>query len=165
MTSVEETRDIRVDCSLAGGASAPFDRAPASGLERGPCLGDPLRLKQVLLNLLSNAIKFSDPATAITVRWRRDEQHDVISVEDQGIGIDPSDHERVFESFEQVHKGDTRKYGGTGLGLSISRKLVRMHGGELWVESQRGSGARFVFRIPRPAARAEPPAYPLTGTG
>jgi signal transduction histidine kinase len=99
------------------------------------------------------------------VSWRRGSDHDLIAVEDQGIGIDPADHERVFESFEQVHKGDTRKYGGTGLGLSISRKLVRMHGGELWVESQRGSGSRFILRIPRPAASTEPTTYPLTGTG
>ncbi|MEY4512894.1 MAG: ATPase protein [Pseudomonadota bacterium] len=153
VSQVEETRDIRISL------------APDAALEREPCVGDPLRLKQVLLNLLANAIKFSEPYSAINVTWRRGPEHDLISIEDQGIGIDPADHERVFESFEQVHKGDTRKYGGTGLGLSISRKLVRMHGGELWVESQRGSGSRFILRIPRPAASTEPTTYPLTGTG
>ncbi len=70
----------------------------------------------------------------------------------------------MFESFEQVHKGETRKYGGTGLGLSISRKLVRMHGGELWVESQPGNGSLFVFCIPRPSARAAPVSLRATGT-
>jgi signal transduction histidine kinase len=116
---------------------------------REPSLGDSLRLKQVLLNLLSNAIKFSEPGGVITVRWRHDDEHDQVSVTDQGIGIKPEDQERVFASFEQVHKGATRKYGGTGLGLSISRSLVRMHGGELTVTSELGKGATFTFSLPR----------------
>jgi two-component system, sensor histidine kinase LadS len=116
---------------------------------RPPSLGDSLRLKQVLLNLLSNAIKFSEPGGVITLRWRYDEEHDLVSVEDQGIGIKREDQDRVFASFEQVHKGDTRKYGGTGLGLSISRSLVRMHGGELTVASELGKGATFTFSLPR----------------
>ena len=74
---------------------------------------------------------------------------DTIGVSDQGIGIAPENQQRIFTSFEQVHKGDTRKYGGTGLGLSISRSLVRMHGGELWVESELGAGATFKFTLPR----------------
>jgi signal transduction histidine kinase len=110
-------------------------------------------VKQVLLNLLSNAIKFSDADGMIAVRWERNEERDLISVIDRGIGIAPDDQTRVFESFEQVHKGDTRKYGGTGLGLSISRSLVRMHGGELWVESELGKGSTFTFSLPRAAAR------------
>ncbi|MET0287182.1 MAG: 7TM-DISM domain-containing protein [Polyangiales bacterium] len=117
--------------------------------ERPGSVGDALRLKQVLLNLLSNAIKFSEPGTLITVRWQHDEEHDLVSVRDQGIGIKPEDQERVFASFEQVHKGDTRKYGGTGLGLSISRSLVRMHGGELTVASELGKGSTFTFSLPR----------------
>jgi signal transduction histidine kinase len=117
--------------------------------ERTPSIGDSLRLKQVLLNLLSNAIKFSEAGSVITVRWQHDEEHDLVSVQDQGIGIKPEDQERVFTSFEQVHKGDTRKYGGTGLGLSISRSLVRMHGGELTVASALGKGSTFTFSLPR----------------
>jgi signal transduction histidine kinase len=114
-----------------------------------PMLADPLRLKQVLLNLLANAIKFSEPGGKVTIAWRSEAAAELISVSDRGIGIAPEDHERIFTSFEQVHRGDTRKYGGTGLGLSISRSLVRMHGGELWVESALGEGSTFSFRIPR----------------
>jgi signal transduction histidine kinase len=112
---------------------------------------DPLRLKQVLLNLLSNAIKFSEPRGTITVHWCCQRERDVISVTDQGIGIAREHQERIFGSFEQVHTGDTRKYGGTGLGLSISRSLVRMHGGDIWVESREGQGSTFSFSIPRAA--------------
>jgi signal transduction histidine kinase len=121
---------------------------------REPALADSVRIRQVLRNLLANAIKFSETNSIIHVRWERDENADVVSVSDQGIGIAPENHERIFASFEQVHKGDTRKYGGTGLGLSISRSLVRMHGGELWVESRLGHGARFKFRLPRAHASA-----------
>ncbi len=121
---------------------------------REPTLGDAVRLRQVMRNLLANAIKFSEPNAAIRVTWTRDEHAEYVAVIDQGIGIAPENHERIFASFEQVHKGDTRKYGGTGLGLSISRSLVRMHGGELWVESRLGQGAAFRFRLPRQHASA-----------
>jgi signal transduction histidine kinase len=77
-----------------------------------------------------------------------------IAVRDHGIGIAREHQERIFDGFEQVHRGDNRKYGGSGLGLSISRSLVRMHGGELRVESELGQGATFRLRIPRdPLAR------------
>jgi signal transduction histidine kinase len=109
---------------------------------------DGVRLKQVLINLISNAIKFSEPESVVTVRWTSHADGESIAVEDQGIGIAPADHERIFTSFEQVHKGDTRKYGGTGLGLSISRSLVRMHGGDLSIRSALGKGATFTMRIP-----------------
>jgi len=110
---------------------------------------DELRLKQVMINLLANAIKFSEPGTAVTIRWQSSGVATQIEVEDRGIGIAPEYHERVFASFEQVHQGDTRKYGGTGLGLSISRSLVRMHGGELSVRSEPGKGSTFVVHLPR----------------
>jgi signal transduction histidine kinase len=108
-----------------------------------------LRLKQVLINLLANAIKFSEPGTTVSVRWSSTHEGELIEVEDRGIGIAAEHHERIFSSFEQVHQGDTRKYGGTGLGLSISRSLVRMHGGELSVRSELGAGSTFVVRLPR----------------
>ncbi|HTU57583.1 MAG TPA: 7TM diverse intracellular signaling domain-containing protein, partial [Polyangiales bacterium] len=99
---------------------------------------DGLRLKQVLINLLGNAIKFSDGRGSVQVRAEQTGSDCVFSVSDQGIGIAPQDRARVFQSFEQVHRGDTRKYGGTGLGLSICKTLVDMHGGEIWVESELG---------------------------
>jgi signal transduction histidine kinase len=112
-------------------------------------VADPVRVKQVLINLLSNAVKFSDGAGVVQVGLVSKPDAVELFVKDQGIGIAPEHFERIFASFEQVHKGNTRKYGGTGLGLSISRSLVRMHGGELWVESELGKGAKFSFRIPR----------------
>ncbi|MET0342937.1 MAG: 7TM-DISM domain-containing protein [Polyangiales bacterium] len=142
---LHETTDELIDVARSRGLDIKVHLAN----DEEPGLGDPVRLRQVLLNLLSNAIKFSDSGSIIDVFWKRDPDNDVISVKDRGIGIAPEDHSRVFASFEQVHKGDTRKYGGTGLGLSISRSLVRMHGGELWVESRLGEGATFTFRIPR----------------
>ncbi|MET0342668.1 MAG: sensor histidine kinase [Polyangiales bacterium] len=110
---------------------------------------DPLRIRQVLINLVSNAIKFSEPDSVVGIELRSDDDAAVIEVQDAGIGIAREHHERIFAGFEQVHKGDTRKYGGTGLGLSIARSLVRMHGGELSVRSEVGKGATFVVRLPR----------------
>jgi two-component system, sensor histidine kinase LadS len=112
---------------------------------------DPIRLKQVLLNLLSNAIKFTESQGTITISVSFDEstEADIIRVHDQGIGIAPEHHERIFAGFEQVHSGSNRKYGGTGLGLPISRNLVRLHGGELRVESALGQGSTFVLSLPR----------------
>ncbi len=116
---------------------------------------DELRIRQVLFNLLSNAIKFSPSGAAIVISAYEREHELEIAVADHGIGIDPAHQERIFAGFEQVHRGDTRKYGGSGLGLSISRSLVRMHGGELWVESELGKGSTFRFRVPRdPSLRA-----------
>jgi signal transduction histidine kinase len=124
------------------------------GLELEPCppgvfvRADGLRLKQVLINLIGNAIKFSDGRGTVRVRAEPTGGECIFSVRDDGIGIAPQDCARVFQSFEQVHRGDTRKYGGTGLGLSICKALVDMHGGEIWVESTLGQGSTFSFRIP-----------------
>ena len=119
------------------------------GPEVGLLNADPVRIKQVLINLLSNAIKFSEGRGPVRVRVRDAGEHYEFRVDDRGIGIAPADFERIFSSFEQVHKGNTRKYGGTGLGLSISRSLVRMHGGEIGFTSELGQGASFFFAIPK----------------
>jgi signal transduction histidine kinase len=113
-----------------------------------PRSGDAVRLGQVVLNLLANAIKFSLGPGSITIRYRRQGDEDVVSVEDRGIGIAKEDQERIFARFEQVHMGDLRRYGGTGLGLAISRSLARMHGGEIGVKSTLGQGSVFTFRLP-----------------
>jgi signal transduction histidine kinase len=108
------------------------------------------RLQQVLINLISNAIKFTKVGE-ITLRIDRVEAGDEpgiklrFSVQDTGIGIAPSDQERIFESFTQVDSSNTRLYDGTGLGLSICRKIVRLMGGEIGVESVLGQGANFWF--------------------
>jgi signal transduction histidine kinase len=115
-------------------------------------VGDPLRLRQVLLNLLSNAVKFT-PSGNVTLRVRvsvaqGDQVLLLIDVADTGIGISPEQQERIFEPFTQADSSTTRRFGGTGLGLSIVRRLVGLMGGTLTVESQPGAGSTFSVRLP-----------------
>ncbi len=116
------------------------------------CHGDPLKLKQILYNLLSNAVKFTDRGR-IDLRVEPGAHHGkdggvVFSVTDTGIGIDAADHERVFHEFEQVDGTATRRYEGTGLGLVLVRKLARLHGGDVELESELGKGSTFRVWIP-----------------
>lgn len=118
---------------------------------RGPIVGDPARLKQVLVNLVGNAIKFTDSGEitieAKVVEQSTEEAKIQISVRDSGIGIPKEKFLSLFESFSQVDASTTRKYGGTGLGLAISFQLARMMGGDMWVESEPGQGSEFFFTI------------------
>ncbi len=114
-------------------------------------VGDPSRLRQVILNLIGNAIKFTDNGEIVT-RVTLVENGDVTArllfcVADTGIGIAQNKLESIFGSFTQVDSSTTRKYGGTGLGLTISKKLVEMMGGRIWVESVEGEGSAFKFEI------------------
>ena len=123
-------------------------------------MADGVRLKQVLLNLLSNAHKFSPEGSPITIEAQRDGESVRFGVVDRGDGIRPDHHGVVFQEFAQLDGSLARPHEGTGLGLPISRRLVEMHGGRLWVESEGvpGQGAAFYFTIP--AARAAPPRMP-----
>ncbi|MEM1417304.1 MAG: ATP-binding protein [Myxococcota bacterium] len=117
-------------------------------------LGDPARLRQVLLNLVGNAIKFTD-AGGVTVRVAPSDDDKLrIEVRDTGIGIPEDRRGRLFASFEQVDASTTRKYGGTGLGLAICQRLVDGMGGEIEVDSVLGEGSTFHFTIPLPNAEA-----------
>lgn len=114
--------------------------------------GDLKLIRQVLTNLISNAIKFTDigGVTVFVESLRSEEDDDLelwFTVTDTGIGIAKEDQERIFESFNQVDSGNTRKYQGTGLGLSISKEFVKKMGGELWVESEEGKGSIFKFHV------------------
>jgi signal transduction histidine kinase len=109
--------------------------------------GDERKVKQVLLNLLSNALKFTPEGGRIDVRAALRDGRAEVSVADTGVGIAPEDQEAVFEEFRQVGTAD-KKVEGTGLGLALSRKFVELHGGRLWVESERGRGATFTFTLP-----------------
>jgi len=109
--------------------------------------GDARRLRQVVFNLLSNAVKFTPPGGTVTVATARVDGEVQVSVSDTGPGIALADHERIFDEFQQTDVG-VQQGEGTGLGLALSKRLVELHGGRIWVESQPGSGSRFVFALP-----------------
>jgi PAS domain S-box-containing protein len=117
-------------------------------------VGDPHRIRQVLLNLLSNAIKFTASGwVRVTVQRQSDaaplsplaELHFI--VEDSGIGVSPEHADKIFSAFTQADSSTTRKFGGTGLGLSICRSIVERMNGRIWVESTLGQGSRFHFTV------------------
>jgi PAS domain S-box-containing protein len=110
-------------------------------------LGDPLRLRQILINLLSNAIKFTTQGS-VTLRARVDEQTLVLDLQDTGIGMDESAMARIFSPFEQADGSTSRRFGGSGLGLSISRQLARLMGGDIQVQSSLGRGSTFTLSLP-----------------
>jgi len=110
---------------------------------------DKQKFKQVFFNLLSNAVKFSKAnGGKITITTRKYNEDVKISVSDTGIGIKKEDLAKLFNKFQQIDTGISRKYGGTGLGLSISKKLVELHGGRIWAESKYGEGSIFNFQLP-----------------
>ena len=111
-------------------------------------VGDPTRLRQILMNLLSNSIKFTDRG-GVEIKVTPEEKGCMrFSVTDTGIGIAPEAQSKVFESFTQADATTTRKYGGTGLGLWICKHLVELMGGEIGIESELGKGTTFWFVIP-----------------
>jgi len=108
-------------------------------------MADTQRLEQVLVNLMHNAIKFSSTGSSVTISAREVGDDIQFCVEDEGVGIAPSDLEHIFERFYKVDR--SRSDTGTGLGLSLSRHLVLAHGGKIWAESELGVGSRFYFAI------------------
>ncbi len=129
-------------------------------------VGDPLRLRQVLVNLINNALKFTEGGEIfVRVELAGQEGNEIglrLSVRDTGIGIPPERVGSLFESFTQVDGSTTRKYGGTGLGLTISKQLTQLMGGEIGVESKLGRGSTFWIEVPftRQAEEREP-SYPI----
>ncbi len=157
---VESALDLVV--SKAAGQGIELASRIGPGVPAG-VLGDPIRMKQILMNLLNNAVKFTDegevvltieaiengpePAIGETTQVR-------IAVRDTGIGIPAERMNRLFKSFSQVDASTSRKYGGTGLGLAISKRLVELMGGEIHVESEVGKGTEFSFVLSVEAAPA-----------
>jgi signal transduction histidine kinase/DNA-binding response OmpR family regulator len=114
--------------------------------------GDDLRLSQVITNLLSNAVKFTPEGGSIHMEARLDGEEDgeyilYFSVTDTGIGLSDEQKSRLFQAFEQAEISTSRRYGGTGLGLAISKRIIEMMGGQIWVESEEGQGAKFAFTV------------------
>ncbi|MDX2068674.1 MAG: ATP-binding protein [Haliscomenobacter sp.] len=116
-------------------------------------LADENRLQQVLFNLVGNAIKFTE-AGHIKVSAQEQESQLLVSVEDTGTGIPENKREVIFQEFEQADGSISREFAGTGLGLSISKRLVELHGGKMWVESELGKGSTFLFTLPLSTEKA-----------
>jgi signal transduction histidine kinase len=112
-------------------------------------VGDPLRLRQILVNLVGNAVKFTTRGeVAVGVSLESVGEQNVrlrFTIRDTGVGIPPEKLKVIFEAFSQADNSSTRKFGGTGLGLTISSRLVELMGGEIWAESNSGSGSQFQF--------------------
>ncbi len=148
--------------------SLEFEAAP----DLPSLFADEAKFKQVMYNLLSNAIKFTPDGgkVFVTAAIQNSTRADAspageflrVAVTDTGIGIKVSDRERVFKEFEQVDSSYGRQQQGTGLGLALTKRLIEMHGGRIWVESEgvEGKGSTFTFLIPVPKAKAKP--TPLT---
>ncbi|MEO0486701.1 MAG: response regulator [Pseudomonadota bacterium] len=155
---VEQALDLVV--SKAGDQGIELASRVGPGVPDG-ILGDPTRLKQILMNLLNNAVKFTEVGEVVLTieRTETGESPSVgtvvpvrFSVRDTGIGIPADRMNRLFKSFSQVDASTTRKYGGTGLGLAITKRLVELMGGDIRVESEVGRGAEFSFEIEVEAA-------------
>lgn len=123
-------------------------------VELSPVLADENRLQQILFNLVGNAIKFTETGE---IKLKAEQVDDMIqiSIYDTGIGIPGNKIEDIFKSFEQIDSSSTREYVGTGIGLSITRKLIDLHNGKIWVESELGKGSKFTFTIPVSDRKAE----------
>ena len=127
----------------AADAGVTIDRGGTD--EPQPVRGEFRRILQIMVNLIGNAVRYSPRGSTVWLRLQRDGDRVFAIVADQGKGIAPEDHERVFAKFERV---DTSEPGGSGLGLYIARRLARVMGGDLTVDSAPGEGARFVLSLP-----------------
>jgi two-component system phosphate regulon sensor histidine kinase PhoR len=110
---------------------------------------NPPLLEQALVNLVDNAVKFSENDSEVTIGVKEENGNVVISVLDQGYGIDQTHLPRIFERFYRIDKGRSRKQGGTGLGLAIVKHIAQAHGGHVSVESTIGKGSNFSIHLTR----------------
>ncbi|WP_153557377.1 PAS domain-containing protein [Roseimaritima sediminicola] len=126
-------------------------------------IGDPGRLRQILVNLVGNAIKFTERGEVVVdVRCLEPTENKVrlqVCVRDTGIGIPEDKQNRIFNEFEQVDSSTTRRFGGTGLGLAISSRLIKIMGGNLWMESEVGRGSKFYFTVQLDRIESDPPKF------
>ncbi len=123
---------------------------------------DSTRLRQVIQNLLDNAFKFTPAGGEITIRAREDSANLIIEVQDTGPGISKKDQERLFDPYHRV-ESDRERFSGLGLGLALSKNLVELHGGRIWIKSQRGKGSTFGFSVPLEAASRKEEGVELRG--
>jgi signal transduction histidine kinase len=170
-TVVDAAMDVVRPLAAARGIRLDDSRPNPDGV---PYVGDEQRVRQVLVNLLSNAVKFTEPGGRIEIACRSEAEAPegtalhgqgpwaAVNVRDTGIGIEPNQLALIFEPFHQVQSGHTRTQGGTGLGLAISRRLARIMGGDLTVESAKGQGSNFTLWLPASAATPDAATPPET---
>lgn len=150
---------VRVEGLLRDCVTMVRTQAVKKGLHINVCMAedlagnsiqaDEVKLRQILFNLLSNAIKFTPPGGEVTVDARRDREQFILCVADTGVGLKEEDKERIFDAFEQADASLSKNFDGTGLGLTLTRRLVELHRGKIWAESEgEGKGSRFVLTIP-----------------
>ena len=133
--------------AMTDGVQLVLELDPAAELVEG----DERRIRQVIFNLLSNAVKFTPPGGRVELKSARLDGEVRVSVIDTGPGIATEDQERIFEEFQQTEAGAGQRE-GTGLGLALSKRLVELHGGRIWVDSEPDGGSTFVFTLPTRAA-------------
>ncbi len=109
---------------------------------------DKTKFKQILYNLLANGVKFTNEGGRVTTKLESADNSLIVRVIDTGVGISPEDQEMLFQAFTQVDTSKARAHEGTGLGLALTKRLVELHGGEIWVESTIGEGSTFSFTLP-----------------
>jgi GAF domain-containing protein/anti-sigma regulatory factor (Ser/Thr protein kinase) len=142
---VASMQPLATEKNLPLNVAVPADLPPISGDER--------RISQVLMNLVGNAIKFTDSGE-VRVEVTMADGSFLVSVLDTGPGIAERDQQNIFEEFRQAQSSTTQKKGGTGLGLAIAKRIVELHGGKIWVESEVGKGSKFTFTLPVSAGAA-----------
>lgn len=129
-------------------------------------IGDPSRLRQVIINLVGNAVKFTEKGEvglrAVLIDGDDEKCHMRISVRDTGIGIPDEAKKNLFQAFTQVEGSSTRRYEGTGLGLTISRRMIELMGGRIWFESALGEGTTFFFELTLPVSGGKPECQEYT---
>ncbi|SDK78309.1 PAS domain S-box protein [Natronorubrum texcoconense] len=108
--------------------------------------GDASQLRQVFQNLIINAIEYSEDIPQVEISAERSGDQWIVSIRDEGIGIDPDETDRIFEVFQRLHSRET--HAGTGIGLALCRRIVERHGGEIWVDSEPDQGSTFSFTLP-----------------
>jgi CheY-like chemotaxis protein len=152
---VLEPTEFSLQDALGHGLALVRERASRHGIalrldvasEVGLVQADELRIKQVVVNLLSNVVKFTPDGGRVDVRALADGGEVLVTVTDTGTGVATEDRERIFESFQQgSRKASTTE--GTGLGLTLSKRIIELHGGRIWVDSEVGVGSTFGFAIP-----------------
>jgi signal transduction histidine kinase len=153
-----ELRSFSLREALESGVVTVRERASDEGVrvelsadpKLDPVDGDERRVRQVVFNLLANAVKFTPPGGCVQVSAARLNGEVRVAVADTGPGVAPEDRDRIFEKFQQTDVGLAVRE-GTGLGLALSKRLVELHGGRIWVESEVGAGSTFVFTLPAQA--------------